>query len=448
MHMKLFMLINFVYETAIKRRKMLEYRAFLDKSQWWPPEDHRMHQLKNVQRLVAHAFEHVPYWRETSQRLGLTHQDIKSLDDIRKLPIIDKKDIRANKDRMIADNWRGKTWSKSTGGSTGIPLHLDYTPDSYDWRMAISQRGYGWAKCEPGRKVGYLWSVAIGEETFFHKIKATLHDMLLGRKMFNLFRLDSKLMDRCVQYINRARPEGMIGYTTALYAFAKYVKQNHIKLLSVPAVVTGAERLYPYQRELIEEVLGAKVFNSYGCREFMLIASECDRHEGLHVSAENLLVELLKDGEPVRPGEIGEVVVTDLHNYGMPFIRYRTGDLAVKSERLCSCGRGLPLIDDVEGRTLDTIRACDGRMISGVFFPHLMKELKGIERFQVIQDKPDHLEIKIIRNDLFTDAELQFMKNEILKTVGAEMRIDLTYVDDILLTATGKFRVTISQLEQ
>ncbi len=450
MQTQTFKIVNTFYETKIKQRKMLEYRAILEKSQWWSAEELRRHQYESVQQLLTHAQEHVPYWQGTFKHLGLTPRDIKTLDDIRKLPITDKNDIRAHKEQMIADNWRGKTWTKSTGGSTGVPLELDYTPESYDWRVACSRRGYSWAHgCEDGKKQGYIWGVGIGKQSFFKKIKQELHHSFLGQRYFNCFEFDAVNMELCLRSLNKFKPEYIIGYTNPLYEFSKFIQRTGELSFTPKAVISAAEKLHPFQRETIQSVFNCPAFNTYGSREFMLIAAECEKHEGLHVSMENLLVEVIKeDGSPASPGEAGDLVITDLHNFGMPFIRYRIGDMAIASYHQCSCGRGLAVLADVVGRTLDIIRTPDGRNVPGEFFPHLMKEFKGIERFQVIQDKLDHVEIKIIKNDLFTDAELKFMQSEILRTVGTGMRIDYTFVSDIPLTKTGKFRVTISQLEQ
>lgn len=440
--------IQIFHEKFIKRRKMLDYRAFLEKSQWWSKGELERHQLAALQKLLAHAYQNVPYWRETFARLGLTPADVRSLDDLRKLPVIDKAEIRAHKDRMIADNWRGRTWTKATGGSTGVPLELDYTPESYDWRVACSKRGYSWAHgCEDGKRQAYIWGVGIGRQPFLKKLKEDLHHAMLGQKYFNCFEFDGARMADCLSELKRYRPEYIVGYTNPLYEFAKFVEKDGGPGFAPKAVISAAEKLHPFQREKIQAVFKCAAFNTYGCREFMLIGAECEKHEGLHLSMENLLVEIIKeDGSPARPGETGDIVVTDLHNFGMPFIRYRIGDIGILSEKPCSCGRGLIMLKDVLGRSLDIIRTPDGKVVPGEFFPHLMKEFKGIERFQVVQDRLDHLEIKVVKNAAFSDAELRFLQEEIRKVTGAGLRTDYSFVDDIPLTRTGKFRVTVSQI--
>lgn len=441
-------ILNF-HDKVIKHRKMFDYRFSLEKSQWWKPEALRQHQLDSVKSLLTHAVDHVPYWQDTFKRLGLSISDINTLDDIRKLPIIDKSDIRAHKEAMIAINWRGKTWTKSTGGSTGVPLELDYTPESYDWRVACSKRGYSWAcGCEDGKKQAYIWGVGLGKQSPLKRFKENLHHSLLRQQYFNCFDFNTQQMMFCLKSLNSFKPEYIIGYTNPLYEFSKFVKENGGLKFRPKAVISAAEKLHPFQRGLIEEAFKCPAFNTYGSREFMLIAAECDKHEGLHVSMENLVVEIIKDdGTPAKPGEMGDVVVTDLHNYGMPFIRYRIGDMAIASDHKCSCGRGLMLLRDVVGRSLDIIKTPDGKNVPGEFFPHLMKEFKGIERFQVIQDKLDHLQVKVVKNDKFSESEFNFMRSEISKVVGVMVNVDFVFVDNIPLTKTGKFRVTISDIK-
>lgn len=448
MYEKIFKLFNTFFETTIKHRNMIEYRSFLEQSQWWTPEQLRQHQWESVQRLLNHAFANVPYWQDTFKRLRLSVSDFKTLDDIRKLPIIDKTDIRSNKNQMIAINWYGKTWTKSTGGSTGMPLELDYTPESYDWRVACSKRGYSWANgCEDGERQAYIWGVGIGKQSLLKRLKELLHHLLLRQKYFNCFEFNIKQMALCLASLNSFKPEYIVGYTNPLYELSRFIQKTGKLSFTPRAVISAAEKLHPFQRETIQSAFQCPAFNTYGSREFMLIASECDKYEGLHVSMENLLVEIIKeDGTPAKQGETGDLVITDLHNYGMPFIRYRIGDMAVCSDKQCSCKRGLMMLADVVGRSLDIIRTPDGRKVPGEFFPHLMKEFKGVEKFQVIQGKLDHLEVRIIKNSKFSEAESQFMQNEIFKTMGQGIKIDYVFVDDIPLTKTGKFRVTISKL--
>jgi phenylacetate-CoA ligase len=175
-------------------------------------------------------------------------------------------------------------------------------------------------------------------------------------------------------------------------------------------------------------------------------AAECDQHRGLHVNADHLLLELLDaNGAPSSSGR-GEVAITDLFNYGMPFIRYVNGDMATASAERCACGRGLPLLRHIDGRVLDAIRTADGRYLPGEFFPHMLKDVPGVARFQLVQRQLERLDLSIVRDADFNEDSLITIRREVKKVLGDSIELDCHFVDDIPLTRSGKTRVTISEL--
>lgn len=448
MYSKIYKNILFpLHEIVIKRRNIIKYRRFLDKSQWWPREKLLEFQWIELQKLLKHAREQVPYWEEIFKDRKIDKVGKITYSDFQKLPIITKAEIRNNKELMRAQNYFARTRKKSTGGSTGVPLEFEYTPNSYDWRVAASNRGYCWAGCEDGIKQAYIWGVPIERVSRLKKIKQNLHHKILRQKYFNCFEFDKNKMTEVLRCLNKYKPEVIIGYTNPLYNFVRFISQKGDIKFRPKAIISAAEKLYDFQREEMEAIFGCQVFNTYGSREFMLIASECEQHKGLHIAVENLFVEIIKeDGTLAKPGEMGEVIVTDLHNYGMPFIRYKIGDMAIATDRMCPCGRELPLLEDVAGRSLDIIKTPDGKFVPGEFFPHLMKEFNEIKQFQVIQEAVDRLNIKIVKQKEFSNYRLNFMKNEILKILGNKILVQFDFVADIPLTKTGKHRVTISKL--
>jgi len=447
MYSKIFKNVLFpLYEQGIRRRNTIRYLKLMNENQWKPHDELRASQWSMLTRLLKHAHMESPYYRDLFNSNGIDPGKINNYDDFLQIPICSRDDVVRHKDQMIANSHRENVTTKSTGGSTGTPVRFALDRDSYEWRIAAAQRGYQWANCEAGQPTLYIWGVDVGKPTWPSSTKTAIYHKAFNRKMFNCFNFTDEEMLRCVKYINRHRPTGIVAFTTAVYNFAQFIRDNKLQVAQVPSILTGAEKLYPFQRELIEEVFQGKVFNTYGCREFMLIAAECDHHEGLHVTMDNLYVEILSQGKPALPGESGEIVITDLHNYGMPFIRYKNGDIATQGKSPCSCGRGLPLIQDIDGRKMDEIIATDGKIVSGGFFPHLMKEFVEIKKYQVIQNKKDHLTIKIVLQQSLPDEKLQFCKSEIVKVMGADMELTIDYVDDIPLTATGKYRTTISEI--
>ena len=434
------------YETFLMRRGTLKYLKELERTQWLSEEEIREIQWAKLQRLLQHAYLHVPYYRQKFHEIGAEPQDIKSMEDFQSLPTIGKQIIKENHNSLIAVNCLGKTLTKSTGGTTGIPLQLEYTHDSYEWKRAVTMRGYGWAGYQEGEKVTYLWSVAVGKYPLFNKLKDGLYHKILRQKYFNVFDLTPENMERYYHKMREFKPEHIVAYALQMYYFARHIAENKLEPFPLKSIILGAEAVTKYQKDFISSVFNCPVFETYGCREFTLIASECEEHCGMHISAENLYVEILKDGKPAAPGKVGEVVITDLHNYGMPFIRYKNGDLAVLSKERCPCGRGLPLIKRVEGRLLDVIRTPDGKILTGVFFPHLMKEFKEVDRFQVIQESFDSLVVKIVPNPRYPNVPLNLIEQEIRKVIGTKMNLEIQLVDDIPLSPSGKFRITISKI--
>jgi phenylacetate-CoA ligase len=203
--------------------------------------------------------------------------------------------------------------------------------------------------------------------------------------------------------------------------------------------------LYPYQRALIEDVFGCRVLNRYGALETGWIACECEKHTGLHISAENVYLEVLRDGLPVPDGEAGAVVVTNLNNYGFPFIRYCLGDVARKSRYMCPCGRGQPMLEGVEGRVLDMFRTRDGRLIWGGAFVELF-EVEGIRQFQVVQQSLGHIVVRVVRGERFPEGRLEMIGHAVNKIMGEQTTVRFEFPEEIPLTDAGKWRFTISEI--
>lgn len=403
-------------------------------------------QSSALKQLMMHADQHSPFHHLRFKEACINPAAIQSPNDLLALPLLTKGDIRKNY-AQIANDTNGPLWIKTTGGSTGEPLRFAYTKESYEWRVAMSKRGYSWAGALPGSKQAYIWGVQLGKIDRKTQLKEQLHHFVDRQQYFNCFDFDERAMAKCLMELNQFKPVTVIGYTNPLYNLALFIGDNSRIKFTPKGIICAAEKVHPYQREAIERVFGAKVFNTYGSREFMLIAAECEKHEGLHISAENLIVEIIKDdGTPAKEGETGRIIVTDLHNYGMPFIRYEIGDLGVATTKTCSCGRGLPMIADVVGRSLDVIRTPEGKIVPGEFFPHLIKDFTDVARFQVIQEKLDLLIIKLVPTTELSDNTKKRIDSEVRKVTGPTIDINYEIVSDIALTATGKYRVTVSKL--
>jgi phenylacetate-CoA ligase len=434
------------YEGGYKRRSIFRYLADLEASQWLPREELERRQLASLRELLLHAQTHCPYYRSAWFRLDLDPQDLRCLEDFWHWPIIDRQVIRARRMHMRAQAPGLRLLSKSTGGSSGEPLHFDLDFNSHDRREAARQRGYGWAGAGPGTKQLFLWGVPLGQRPWWRRCKDLLYHQLQRRLVLNCFELSDERVPHFLRQLNRYRPDVIVAYTNALYTFARCLEQRGLTPFAPRSIIVGAEKLYPFQRKLIERVFQAPLFETYGSREVMLMGAECDRHQGLHVTMEHLLVEILEDdGTPTPEGQEGNVVVTDLFNYGMPFIRYATGDRAVAGWGTCSCGRGLPLLRRVVGRQLDVLETTDGRRIPGEFFPHLLKDVPEVKRFQVVQNTPDHIELRLVLDGPLSPASGRLLQSEVESTFGPSLHFELIEVDHIPLTSAGKHQVVVNR---
>lgn len=435
------------FETAFKRRKTLRYWAELERSQWLDRRTIQEMQFEALRRLVAHAHESCAYYRQAWDRLGLHPRALASSADFSRWPVLDRETIRTHRTAMRAARPGLRLISKATGGSSGVPLQFDLDLDSNDRRTAAWHRGYGWAGAAPGTRQLYLWGSAISGQPKGRRLKDALYNALYRRRVVSCFDDGGDLAQRFVRALNRERPDAVVAYTNPLYEVARRLEEAGTRGFFRPrSVVVGAEKLHPFQRVVIERVFGAPVFETYGSREFMLIGGECERHAGLHLTAEHLLVEVLDDdGRPARAGDEGNVVVTDLFNYGMPFVRYATGDRAVAGFDQCACGRGLPVLKRVTGRTLDLLVARDGRTIPGEFFPHLVKDFPAVRRFQVVQEEADRVRFAMDAEGLGADDRTR-LEGLVRGALGPGMRVEFESVARIPLTASGKLQVVMNRV--
>jgi len=448
------MFYSFVYQNIafplheiIRGRKTHLYLRRLEESQWKPLWEIQSRQWRALQSLLHYSYQRVPFYRQLFDSLAITPDRIRCPEDFQQLPILTKEIIRENRSRLVSPHYRGKNIVKSTSGSTGAPFEFEHSIDSWCWRTAAAMRGYSWAGAFEGVRHVYFWRPPLKPLGRVAEAKQTLHRFFQRQKFIDCFDLTREGFARCIEEINRFRPVSIIGFAMPLYALSKFILDTGAAVHRPASIISAAERLYPQQRETIERALGAPVFNTYGSREFMLIAAECERHEGLHLSAENLYVEVIKDGRPAGPGEVGDIVITDLHNYGMPFIRYPVGDLALATAHQCSCGRGLPLIADVVGRTLELIATPQGRLLPGQFFTGMMMHLSDIKEFQVIQESLHELVIKLVPgNGSISEWTLKKIRNQVEQAFGQQVRLDLQIVSDIPRSKAGKFLITQSKV--
>jgi phenylacetate-CoA ligase len=405
-----------------------------------------------LRRVVRHAYHNTSYYHRALDERGLSPDDIVTLDDLTKLPILERSVAQCTVDDRTA-GWPAVAVSKTTSGSTGQPLEVRFSAESRYWRDATRWRGFGWGGYHMGDKAMHLWGVPAIAPTRFARAKLALDHRLRRDIYVNcMVRSPERLLDM-VKIVVRDRPQVIMGYAQAIADLARFINAEGLRNWDTIPVIYGAERLWPNDRADVERAFGPAVFETYGCREFMLMGSECEEHDGLHESVENLIVELLvrePDGtlRTARPGEKGEVAITDLHNLACPFIRYLTGDLAVaRAQAPCGCGRTLPKFGPVDGRVTDTMHDAAGNPVEGILFNILFLAIADYTRqFQVVQRATGHLLLRLVPKGPTLPIHAERVIREFVGRHVSGVPLDIEVVHEIPLTSAGKLhRVVVER---
>lgn len=432
------------YETVVKRRGTASHVAEYERSQWFDRAQLDALQLRKLNELLAHCWAEVPFLQRHWRAHGLQPGALSHMSELSRYPVLTKSMITANYDEAIATSWRGRTLTKTTGGSTGEPFRFEYTMDVYARRTAVMWRGYGWGGASLGTRTGYLWGTGM-RKGGWGGFKDRLYHGAFNRRFFDAFSLSDGNIDPVIEELTAYRPQAVVGYVAPVVLVARRMLATGRRMQGVRGVLTGAEALYEPERRAIEQAFGCPAFNTYGSREVMLMASECGHHSGLHVNADHLVLETLDhDGRPVPAGDSGDVAITDLHNYGMPMVRYLNGDRATYATQACACGRGLPLLASVDGRVLDSIETPDGRHVPGEFFVYAMLDWPDVRQWQVVQTARDCVQFRLVVPAPWTAQRREALTAKVRDKAGPAMRVEIVEVDEIPTTASGKRRLTIA----
>lgn len=403
-------------------------------------------QLEKLKRLLSHAEKNTVYYNRQFKDIGFSATTLRDISDVERLPILTKHAVSNHFDELRASGSEDSNIRKSTGGSTGSPFHFELDMESHRRREAVMWRGYGWLGAKLGVSATYLWGATLGQQSRSAILKENLYNRFYNRRVLNSFHMSEKNIGGYVKKLNQFRSKIIVAYVNPLVLVAQYVLENDIDVYTPEALLTGAEPLYEHQRELIEKAFKAPVYNTYGCREVMLIAAECAQQNGLHINSDHLLVETV---DANGKGSVsGDILLTDLHNYGFPLIRYANGDRATRAANTaCACGNPLPMLQSIDGRVLDVIKTKDGKHIPGEFFPHMIKDFDVVRQFQVRQKTLDGVELLLQVQPQGDLSQIDRIIAMIQEVAGQDFLVQASVVDEIPLTSSGKFRVTVSELE-
>jgi len=437
--------VLFPIHERLKRHDSVTLRKRLEISQWWSRERIDLDQFERLRSFLCDIGRRVPYYSRMFAEIGFKPEAIAKVTDLGALPLLDKAKIRANLDAMQA---QGATALQryNTGGSSGEPLVFYTSVGRRSHDVAAKWRATRWWGVDIGDPEMVVWGspVELGAQD---RIRI-LRDRILRSTLLPAFDMSRLSLDSYVARIRELQPAMIFGYPSSLSLIANHARELGVRLdaLGIKVAFVTSERLYEEQRQAIEMGFGCPVANGYGGRDAGFIAHACPQGR-MHLSAEDIVVEILDDhGAAVPAGTAGEIVVTHLSTADFPFVRYRTGDVGVLASEPCPCGRGLPVLDDIQGRSTDFVVARDGTVMHGLALIYVLRALDGIERFKIVQHDAGRTEVLIVAGPGFEPSCVEHIRNEFRKRLGASVEIAVDVVDTIAPEASGKYRYVVSKV--
>ncbi len=435
--------LNYKILDFFRKTDTLKIYKNIVKKQYASEDELREIQFSALRLLIEHAYKNVPYYTKLFNQISFQPGDLKNIDDIKQLPTTGKDIVRRNFNEIKAANFNSfKPRITQTGGTTGKPFltYRDKLSHSYMWANIF--RAWNAGGFEPGDKfINFAGGSLLPNTSQF---KRNIYNFLQNAVLITSYHLTDEKLKNISATISSSGAKYIFGYSSSVYLLSQFCKSNSISLKGkLNAIITTSDMLYKSQREVIEEVFGAKVFDLYGCPEGGLFSFECSRHNGYHLNMESAFVEIAEKNE----NGLGKIISTPLFNYAFPLIRYETGDVGSYSYDTCQCGRNLDKIKELGGRIRDFIVLRDGRYIHGAFFNHLnvLYNADWIKQYQIIQNDIDDLTIKISKSNEPDEKDLEIIKSEIHKGLLPDLNVNFDF-NGVDYTGGGKFRLIISNV--
>ena len=424
------------HDTVVVCRRMEEV-------QWWGADSIAALQLTRLRELLMDVAVHVPYYREMFAQIGFNPAAVQSTADLAQLPFLTKTVIRANTEKLKHANARGLA-RFNTGGSSGEPLIFFIGSKRVSHDVAAKWRATRWWDVDIGDPEIVVWGspIELGKQDRIKQVR----DTLMRTQLLPAFEMSEAKLDGFIATIRSVKPRMLFGYPSALTHIAKHAQKRNVTMtdLGIKVAFVTSERLYDEQRSTISEVFGCKVANGYGGRDAGFIAHECPEGN-MHLTADDIVVEIVDEQGQVLPaGQAGEIVVTHLSTNDFPFIRYRTGDIGVLGSTACECGRGLPILQDIQGRSTDFVVASDGTVMHGLSLIYILRDLPGVKAFKVIQESRALTRVLIVTENGFPPNASQQVIDGIKRRLGQDVSVVVELVDNIAAEKSGKFRYIIS----
>ena len=447
MYNKLVKHLIFPLHEKILGRATFRFLDALSKEQYLPEDQLKQLQFEKLKALLIHAEKNIPFYKKRFAGAGFDPEAITSIDDMKVLPLLSKEEIRQNVEDMKWKDTPGGLFRYNTGGSSGKPLvfYFDRRRQAYD--AAARALTHQWWGVDIGDKELYLWGSPL-EITKQDKVK-DLRDKLKNDLLISAFEISEAQIPDIVKQFKAFRPKCVFGYPSTVALFCDMAEKLDYDFTNdgIEVAFSTAEVLYDHQRKSIGAFFGnIPVVDCYGSREGGFVCHEC-REGRYHVIDSNYVVEFLKDGKEAGPGESGEVVLTHLDAWGMPFIRYRTGDVAQPGESGCGCGRTWSTIKNIQGRTTDFVVTPDGRYQHALSVIYVVRDIEGVDEFKIIQHAVEDVEVLLkIHDNLYPENGDERIVKGIKKRMGDSVQVRVTKMDTIPRDASGKYRYVVSKV--
>ena len=421
------------------------YVAELEQAQWRSPSELRFFQEERLQILVRHVYENVPYYKRTFNSRRIKPEDIRRIEDIKILPLLSKEIVRQNLHDLVAQNYAPSTLlHATTGGSAGAPLEFYCDRRTASLEAAFMWRQWNWAGYQFGDRTVVLRG-NVPKDGWWE------YDPLNKALVLSPYHLREDSVGSYVEKIRRFQPVSIQAYPSLITIIANYMTRKGIPPInSVKVILCGSENLFPAQRFAIEAAFQCRVFSWYGHTESATLAGECEVSSRYHVFSEYGIAEVVDENgaEVTNDGGIGEIISTGFNNYAVPFIRYRTEDMAVISTALCRCGRKYPLWERVEGRKQEYVVTADDRLVSltALIFAQHFNAFSNMERMQLVQGEKGKVKVNIVKTNAYSEADEKEVRGKMLGCVREGLELEFFYPDDIPVTERGKHKLLIQNL--
>jgi len=425
---------------------MIFYSLFdlynLKRNQWLSTKELEEIQNRKLKRLINHAYENVPYYHKLFDSVNVKVEDIKTVEDLYKIPITNKLTLQSLPiTEITAKNVSlSKCVRKRTSGSQGIPLTIYYHKKDKNFLDMVWAR----ARLENGQRL-IDKRVSIRNPHYFPTKKRWYEHFSIWRRV-NISCFDD--VENQLKILEKVNPEVITSYPSSLKLLAMALEEQKNRKINSRLIFTSTELLNADARRFIQSKFEAPIFDFYGANELGLIAWECNKRSGYHINIDSVVVEFIWNGKKIKSGERGKLICTALHSYAMPFIRYEIGDVGIKSDEKCACERGLPLMRIIEGRIDDFIVLPDEKMVSPYSLIYIMRNIPGISRYQIIQEEKDKILVLIIKGKEFTQNTITSIRRNLEKALGKDVKIDIKIVNNITRDKSGKFRVVKSKVNK